>query len=101
MAITAAAFLAKWEEFQGQNEALVQDYLDDAALELPEALWGTRRDLATQYLAAHRLALRIAQVGSMIGATDGKTYGTGYQATQYGQEFERMQNQLPVSGFSF
>lgn len=97
----AADFLERWEEFEGQNPALIQSFLDDAATQCPAELWGDRRDLAIQLLTAHRMALRLAQVGVMSGATDGKTYGDGLKATQYGQEFERMSDQLPVSGFSF
>lgn len=99
--MTAAEFLERWEEFQGQNEALVQSFLDDAALECPADLWGDRRELAIQLLTAHRMALRIMQVGTMVGATSGGAFGSGYQSTQYGQEFQRMADHLPVSGFAF
>ena len=41
-------------------------------------------------MAAHIIAIQLAQMGVQIGATEGKVYGKGLEATQYGQEFKRM-----------
>lgn len=97
--VTAGAFTTKYEEFAGQNSALVQQYLDDAELECPSAVWGDRRVMGVELLAAHRLAVRIANVGRMVAATDGSVYGDGLNATAYGQEFSRIRSTLPLTGF--
>jgi hypothetical protein len=36
-------------------------------------------------------------MGIQIGATDGKVYGKGLEATQYGQEFKRMLETVAAS----
>lgn len=97
--VSYSNFLAKYEEFVGQNTTLVQQFLDDAELECPSSVWGDRQGVGVELLAAHRLALRLANVGKMIGATDGSTYGSGLESTQYGQEYGRIRSTLPITGF--
>jgi hypothetical protein len=40
-------------------------------------------------------------MGIQIGATDGKVYGEGLDASQYGQEFKRLLNSLPSTAVGF
>lgn len=98
--VTYSNFLAKYEEFAGQNTTLVQQYLDIAELDCPSDVWGGRQVMGVELLAAHRLAIRLANVGRMIGATDGATYGSSLDATSYGQEFSRIRSSLPITGFT-
>ena len=53
-------------------------------------VFGDQTDRAIKHLAAHIIAIQLAQMGIQIGATEGKVYGKGLNATQYGQEFKRM-----------
>ncbi len=64
-------------------------------------VFGDQTDRAVKFLAAHIIAIQLAQMGIQIGATDGKVYGEGLDATQYGQEFKRMTNNLPLSSVGF
>jgi hypothetical protein len=53
-------------------------------------IFGTQTDRAVRLLSAHIVSIQLSQMGVMIGATDGKVYGEGLDATLYGQEFKRL-----------
>lgn len=109
MAVTAAAFLERFNEFGNQATTTVNACLAQADRETNDAVWGDLHDDATYWLAAHLLALRIREIGVFTGATpvkqpfSGPQAGSGmpfhlvsYSATLYGQEFMRLeQGRLP------
>jgi hypothetical protein len=89
MAVTYASFLDRFPEFTPHPSGIVNGAIAEAAADVGDA-FGDQADRATRYLAAHVIAIQLAQMGLQIGATDGKVYGKGLDATQYGQEFKRM-----------
>ena len=64
--------------------------ITEATADASADVFGSQTDRAVKHLAAHIIAIQLAQMGIQIGATEGKVYGTGLEATQYGQEFKRM-----------
>jgi hypothetical protein len=101
MAVTYATFLDRFPEFTPHPSGIVNGALDEAAADATIDVFGTQTDRAVKHLAAHIIAIQLAQMGIQIGATDGKVYGEGLDATQYGQEFKRMLNLLPSSSVGF
>ena len=79
MTVTYATFLDRFPEFTPHPSGIVN--VD---------VFGDQTDRAVKHLAAHIIAIQLAQMGIQIGATEGKVYGKGLEATQYGQEFKRM-----------
>ena len=101
MAVTYASFLERFPEFTPHPSGIVYGALSEAAFDASEDVFGEQTDRAVKFLAAHIIAIQLAQMGIQIGATDGKVYGEGLDATQYGQEFKRMLNVLPSSAVGF
>ena len=64
--------------------------IESASADVSSDIFGDQTDRAVRFLAAHIIAIQLAQMGVMIGATDGKVYGKGLDATLYGQEFKRL-----------
>jgi hypothetical protein len=89
MAVTYASFLDRFPEFTPHPSGIVNGAITEAAADVGD-VFGNQADRATKHLAAHIIAIQLAQMGIQIGATDGKVYGKGLEATQYGQEFKRM-----------
>jgi len=90
MAVTYASFLDRFPEFTPHPSGIVSGALDEATADATIDVFGSQTDRAVKHLAAHIIAIQLAQMGIQIGATEGKVYGTGLEATQYGQEFKRM-----------
>jgi len=90
MAVTYAAFLDRFPEFTPHPSGIVNGAIDEATADASPDVFGSQTDRAVKHLAAHIIAIQLAQMGIQIGATDGKVYGNGLDATQYGQEFKRM-----------
>jgi hypothetical protein len=90
MAVTYASFLDRFPEFTPHPSGIVNGALDEATADATIDVFGSQTDRAVKHLAAHIIAIQLAQMGIQIGATEGKVYGTGLEATQYGQEFKRM-----------
>lgn len=90
MAVTYATFLDRFPEFTPHPSGIVNGALDEAAADATSDVFGSQTDRAVKHLAAHIIAIQLAQMGIQIGATEGKVYGNGLEATQYGQEFKRM-----------
>ena len=101
MAVTYASFLERFPEFTPHPSGIVSGAISEAAYDASEDLFGDQTDRAVKFLAAHIIAIQLAQMGIQIGATEGKVYGEGLDATQYGQEFKRMLNTLPSSSIGF
>jgi hypothetical protein len=62
--------------------------------------WGDAQTDAVSYLAAHLLATRITQIGLQIEAKSGSPTGDGLSSTMYGQEYKRLLESRPISGFA-
>jgi hypothetical protein len=90
MAVTYATFLDRFPEFEPHPSGIVNGAISEATADVGEVIFGDQTDRAVKHLAAHIIAIQLAQMGVQIGATDGKVYGKGLEATQYGQEFKRM-----------
>ena len=97
---TTNAFLLRFPEFGEQSLSVVDSALAEAGRSTPAAQWGTIHTEAVSYLAAHLIATRTVQLGQMVGSAAGTPNGTGIASTLYGQEYLRLQNSLPHSGFS-
>jgi hypothetical protein len=90
MAVTYATFLDRFPEFTPHPSGIVNGAIDEATADASADVFGSQTDRAVKHLAAHIIAIQLAQMGIQIGATEGKVYGNGLDATQYGQEFKRM-----------
>ncbi len=90
MAVTYASFLERFPEFTPHPSGIVNGAISEATYDASADVFGEQTDRAVKFLAAHIIAIQLAQMGIQIGATDGKVYGKGLEATQYGQEFKRM-----------
>lgn len=103
---TSTEFLARFPEFTEQSEDVVNGALAEAIRYCPLAGWSKSvqpelRNDAVLYLAAHSLAMRTVQIGTQVGSVSGQPFGTGVEATLYGQEYKRLMDSLPICGFSF
>lgn len=90
MAVTYADFLDRFPEFTPHPAGIVNGALSEATADASADVFGSQTDRAVKHLTAHIVAIQLAQMGIQIGATEGKVYGKGLDATQYGQEFKRM-----------
>ena len=101
MAVTYESFLERFPEFTPHPSGIVNGAITEATFDASEDVFGEQTDRAVKFLSAHIIAIQLAQMGIQIGATEGKVYGEGLDATQYGQEFKRMLNTLPSSSIGF
>ena len=101
MAVTYESFLERFPEFTPHPSGIVNGAITEASFDASEDVFGEQTDRAVKFLSAHIIAIQLAQMGIQIGATEGKVYGEGLDATQYGQEFKRMLNTLPSSSIGF
>lgn len=90
MTVTYSGFLERFPEFTPHASGIVNGAIESASADVSEDIFGDQADRATKFLAAHIIAIQLAQMGIMIGATEGKVYGKGLDATMYGQEFKRL-----------
>lgn len=90
MTVTYSNFLERFPEFSPHPSGIVNGAIESASADVSIDVFGDQTDRAIRFLAAHIIAIQLAQMGVMIGATDGKVYGKGLDATLYGQEFKRL-----------
>jgi len=90
MTVTYSGFLERFPEFSPHPSGIVDGAIESASADVSDDVFGDQTDRAVRFLAAHIIAIQLAQMGVMIGATDGKVYGSGLDATMYGQEFKRL-----------
>jgi hypothetical protein len=90
MTVTYSGFLERFPEFSPHPSGIVNGAIESASADVSSDIFGDQTDRAVRFLAAHIIAIQLAQMGVMIGATDGKVYGKGLDATMYGQEFKRL-----------
>lgn len=94
------AFLLRFPEFGEQSLSVVEGALAEAARSTPENVWSTVHQEAVSYLAAHLLATRTMQLGQQVGSPSGNPNGELLKATLYGQEYTRLRDSLPITGFA-
>ena len=97
MTVTYSGFLNRFPEFAPHPSGIVLGAIESASADVSEDIFGDQTDRAVRFLAAHIIAIQLAQMGVMIGATDGKVYGKGLEATLYGQEFKRLADTASAS----
>lgn len=97
---SSSAFTLRFPEFGEQSLSVVEGALAEAGRVTPADLWGTVHTDAVSYLAAHLLASRITQLGLQVDAKSGTPTGDGLASTLYGQEYNRLLNSRPLSGFA-
>ena len=90
MTVTYSGFLERFPEFSPHPSGIVNGAIESATADVSDDIFGDQTDRAVRFLAAHIIAIHLAQMGVQIGATDGKVYGKGLEATLYGQEFKRL-----------
>jgi len=90
MTVTYSGFLQRFPEFSPHPAGIVNGAIESATADVSSDIFGDQTDRAVRFLAAHIIAIQLAQMGVQIGATDGKVYGNGLDATLYGQEFKRL-----------
>lgn len=101
MAIPSRAeFLLRFPEFGEQSSSVVEGALAEAGRATASEPWGTVHTDAVSYLAAHLLATRTMQIGLQIETKSGSPTGSGTDSTLYGQEYTRLLNSRPLSGFA-
>lgn len=101
MTVTYSGFLNRFPEFAPHPSGIVNGAIESATADVSVDVFGDQTDRAVRFLAAHIIAIQLAQMGIMIGATDGKVYGKGLDATLYGQEFKRLTEAASSSMLGF
>ena len=101
MTVTYSGFLERFPEFSPHPSGIVNGAIESATADVSDDIFGNQTDRAVRFLAAHIIAIQLAQMGVQIGATDGKVYGTGLDATLYGQEFKRLSDNASASIIGF
>ncbi len=98
MAVTTADFIQRFPEFTPHPSGIVNGAIESASADVGADIFGDQTDRAVRFLAAHIISIQLAQMGVQIGATDGKVYGNGLDATLYGQEFKRLSETASNNG---
>jgi hypothetical protein len=97
---TSSEFLARFPEFGELTLSIVEGAIAEAGRSTPATQWGDVHTEAVSYLSAHILSTRVMQVGLQVGSQSGQPLGTGFNASLYGQEYERLKGTLSLSGFA-
>lgn len=94
-----ADFIQRFPEFVEQSDPVVTAALDEAARTMSPSMWGDRFIDGQLYLAAHIIAGRVMQIGSLIGMQTTQMMPMDLDSTMYGKAYLRLINTLPISGF--
>jgi hypothetical protein len=94
------AFLLRFPEFGEQSLSVVEGAIAEAGRFAPASRWGSVHTDAVSYLAAHILATRTMQIGLQVGTMSGSPSGELVGSSLYGQEYKRLLDSLPLSGFA-
>lgn len=98
---TPTEFLQRFPEFANQASLVIAGAISGAALLTPESVWGDLQTEGILHLAAHKLSIRVMQIGAQVGAQAGTPLGEQLASTLYGQEYDRLRRTLPVFGITF
>ena len=112
--ITPTDFKTRFPEFNDIDDARIQLFLDDAALEISKTVWGKLYDKGVLYLTAHELSMATATKSGKTGGLKSETsksvgnvsvsygslnyneYDNYYTTTAYGKKFIDMKNKIKV-----
>lgn len=113
--VTTSTFKIRFPEFESQDNARVQLFLDDAATQVSKTKFGTSYDLAIFYLIAHYLSLSEKSANGSSGnvgavasksvegvsvsynqATANTQCESYYITTSYGQRYLEIKSQIAV-----
>ena len=72
MTVSYADFLDRFPEFTPHPSGIVNGALSEATADATEDVFGSQTDRAVKHLAAHIIAIQLAQMGIQLGATEGK-----------------------------
>jgi hypothetical protein len=100
VAVTAASFKARFEEFAEAGDALIDGCLDDARAQLGETIWGSLYDQAVSLRAAHMLALSPFGLGLQIGVRRNpeRSDTSDVGSTVYEEQYLRLCRKVAVGG---
>lgn len=98
---TRSDFLSRFPEFGELPGPVVDGALSEAGRSTPVAIWAQVHSEAISYLAAHLLSTRIMQIGMQVGSPSGPPSGQMINSSLYGQEYQRLRDGLPLTGFAF
>lgn len=98
---TLTDFLTRFPEFAELSPSVVSGALTEATRVTPSTVWNAVQSEGITYLTAHLLATRSMQIGVQVGSPSGNPSGQRLDSTLYGQEYQRLQSTLPLSGFAF
>lgn len=93
-------FLTRFPEFGELSTSVVAGALTEASRVVSDVVWTTTRTEGVTYLAAHLLATRSMQIGIQVGTPSGAPTGQQLDSTLYGQEYRRLRDTLPLTGFA-
>jgi hypothetical protein len=99
MAAEYGDFIQRFPEFVEQSDPVITAALEEAARSLSPSIWGDRFTDGQLYLAAHIVAGRTIQIGSMIGMETTQMMPSDLESTMYGKAYLRILNTLPTCGF--
>ena len=93
-------FITRFPEFQELSASVVDGAIAEAGRITPPSVWTSTRTEGVSYLAAHLLATRSMQIGIQVGSPSGNPSGQQLDASLYGQEYRRLRDTLPLTGFA-
>ena len=83
MALSQAVFLAQFPEFGNAPPGLVERALDEAALMVDSAVYGTKTNVALGYYAAHLIAINpLGELARLQKDPEKTTYMLAFQRIQ-------------------
>lgn len=103
-------FMLRFPELSGCDRLHIEQALRQASMECPHCTYGCWQLDAIANLAAHKLAMQYFQAGAIAGAAieaakggspslPKAVSGSPLTSTSYGQEFIRIRDGLPITGF--
>lgn len=93
-------FISRFPEFQELAASVVDGAIAEAGRVTPPSVWTDTRTDGVGYLAAHLLATRSMQIGIQVGSPSGSPTGMQLDSSLYGQEYRRLRDSLPLTGFA-
>lgn len=97
---SAIEFLTRFPEFGELAASVVDGAIAEAGRVTPTTVWTITRTDGVSYLAAHLLATRSMQIGIQVGSPSGTPTGQQLDSSLYGQEYRRLRDSLPITGFA-
>lgn len=103
MAIVPSQIRTRYPVFDALEDAYIQEFIDNAAIEIDPCVWGDRYDRALKVYTAHLIAINYSHQMQLGGALKGLETGDTldvklpqsntsewFALTPYGLEFEQL-----------